>query len=92
MTSQERTTSSTTKDYYDIQADRKSFEVGDAVWLRNLQGKPAIHLNGREPGKGYYRVTKPISDMAYHMIQPTPQGLPYVHGNCLFWGVQAEPA
>ena len=59
------------KNYYDLRADLKVFEAGDAVWLHNPQRKPGHSPKLMRAWEGPYTVMKAINDVVYR-IQLTP--------------------
>ena len=72
------------KDYYDLRADLKVFEAGDAVWLHNPQRKPGHSPKLMRAWEGPYTVMKAINDVVYR-IQLTPRSKPkVVHHNSLW--------
>ena len=72
------------KGYYDLRADGKTFQAGDAVWLYNPRRKPGLTPKLMRPWEGPYVVTKAINDLVYR-VQLTPRGKPrVVHRNRLW--------
>ena len=73
------------KDYYDIRADSKVFQTGDAVWLHNPKQKPGLSPKIDASLGGPYTVTKIINHMLY-CIQLTPRSKLFIvtiYGNTL---------
>ena len=72
------------KDYYDLRANIKVFEAGDAVWLHNPQQKPGHSPKLMRAWEGPYTVIKAINDVVYR-IQLTSRSKPkVVHRNHLW--------
>ena len=72
------------KDKYDVLAQNKPLNVGDAVWLYNPQRKKGLSPKLSQPWQGPYTVTKKINDIV-HRIQLTANTKPKViHRNRLW--------
>lgn len=76
--------SNSMKEKYDVLAQSKPLNVGDAVWLHNPRRKKGLSPKLNRPWEGPYTVTKKINDIVYR-VQLTANTKPkVVHRNRLW--------